>query len=703
MLQKILEISKITESSIVKNVTKLLEEQKKPLSELFNILLVLDELKLDQSCFLAEILNYVFEDNSFDVKTYIKNNFPDDATELFINLKQLEKYSAKNISEAENFRMMLIAISKDIRVIIIKLCLILFSLRNLTPPITPVFHAYLTEVREIFAPLAERFGLYLIKSELEDLCLKFLEPDVYEYLLSNLMLKKEENEKQIELTKSRIENILQELKINAIITHRQKHFSSIYRKMTTNKLPLAKIYDLVAIRIIAQTVEDCYAIMGSIHGIYKPMPTRLKDFIANPKPNGYQSLHTTIIAENNRPLEIQIRTQEMHRVADYGIAAHWIYKEKRIKKTTLDEKLKWIRSIMENAESLSNRELIDAFKEQLSSGVIYAQTPKGKIIEFPEGATLIDFAYAIHSDIGNSCVGGKVNGILKPLTTELNNGDIIEILTSQNSKGPSRDWLKHVLTSSAKSKIKNFFRKEFKEEYIKTGKRMIEEELKSRSLEASKLLSSDVFTYVYEKLCFNEPDELFASVGYGSTSIRQVVNRLINENLKSQIENNHPKDLILSPPKLLIKKNKDGILIDGESGMLIRYAGCCGPVMGDSIIGYISRGKGVTIHRENCHNLKFFEKERLIAAEWMDKVSGQSQTFVAGIRVISIPSNKFLQLIMKQIIEMKIFIISFQSKKVDDYSVTHFKLQVETLEQLAKVIKMIEGYKETKEVNRINE
>lgn len=695
MVEKILELSGIEHEKDKQKLSLLLSENNVDLNSLYNYLLVVDRIKLDQNSFISAILDFVLQNNEESEK-YVKQNYEEEVFEIYSSLKQLTKYQA-DINQAENFRMMLIAISKDIRVIIIKLCSILHILRGYSFPIFESQKEYLIQVREIFAPLAERLGLNFMKSELEDVCLKYLEPEVYEFLESSVMLKKDENAKQIAITKEKVEKILKESKIDGTITYRQKHFSSIHKKMAASNVTLAKIYDLIAMRVIVGTVEDCYAVVGGIHSIYKPMPDRFKDYIANPKPNGYMSLHTTIIAENERPLEIQIRTQEMHKISEYGIAAHWIYKEKREKTSTLDKKLGWIRAIMENTESLTSRELIDTFKKQLNAGVIYVQTPKGKILEFPEDSTLIDFAYAIHSDIGNACVGGKINGKIKPLVSKMSNGDVIEIITSATSKGPSRDWLNTVVTASAKNKIKYFFRKEYKEEHIRTGKKMVEEEFKDRSLDSSKYLSGLIFETVCQKLCFNEEDEMFASVGYGSMSVKQVVNRLVAEEQK---QNKFKEDKLFNP-KIVVKKNKDGILIDGDSGMLVRFANCCSPVLGDSIIGYISRGKGVTIHRTSCHNVKFLEPERLTQADWQDK---KGQYFSTTLKILSQGSNSYMQQVVKAIMETKTYILSFNSKTNNQNNMTTIiKLQVETNEQLSSVIRLIEKFPETYEVIRTNE
>lgn len=698
MVSKILSIAKIEDKNHIEKLEKILTTENVNFESLEELLLVIDRVKLAPASFIAAILDFIYKTPSPEFLEKIKAEFGEEIYEIYFALGQLEKYQTENLNQAENFRMMLVAISKDIRVLVIKLCVILFTIRHFKRPITDKEKTYLIQVKEIFAPLGERLGINFIKSEIEDYCLRFLEPDVYDFLEASVQLKRGENQRQIATTKEKLEQILKDLNINGQITYRQKHFSSVHKKMTANNITLAQIYDLIAMRVIVDSVEDCYAVIGGIHGVYKPMAGRIKDYIATPKPNGYQSLHTTIIAENKRPLEIQIRTVEMHRISEYGIAAHWIYKEKRVKKSVLDEKLGWIRAIMENTEGLTSKELIDTFKKQLNAGVIYVQTPKGKILEFPEESTLIDFAYAIHSDVGNTCVGGKINGKIRPLTSMLSNGDVVEIITSPNSKGPSRDWLNIVVTATAKNKIKYFFRNAFKEEHIKTGKKMLEEELKARGMEVSKFTSGKIFDTVKEKLCYAEDNELFASIGYGSLSVKQVVNRIVTEEQKLAPQD---KTLNFAAPKLMLKKNKDGVLIDGDSGMLVRYANCCSPVLGDEIVGYISRGKGVTIHRAGCHNVKFLEPERLILAEWMEK---QGQLFAASLKIISAVSNQFAQNVMRQIMEQKLFIISFNTKiNNKNNMVTTVKLQVESQDKLSQLIKLIENFKETYEVLRTND
>lgn len=655
--------------------------------ECLEVVKELCNLKLDLQTICAFILDQVTGKTEID-----KSKFDAETIELYDNLQVIKTlHTQSRTEEAENLRKMLVAMSKDLRVLIIRLYCLLYELKSYTLPLSEEEYNLTMEVKEIFAPLAERLGLNTIKSEMEDNCLKLLEPEVYNSLLNNVNLKRDENQKQIEITKGRIQEILNELGIRGQIMARQKHFSSVYKKMQTKHVPLAKIYDLIALRIIVDKIEDCYAILGKIHAIYKPMPGRFKDYISSPKANGYQSLHTTVIAENNRPLEIQIRTFEMHRVSEYGVAAHWMYKEKRSKQTSLDSRLGWIREVMEIGEGMSSKDFIQTLKTNLYGGVIFVQTPKGKVLEFPEGATIIDFAYAIHSDIGNMCTGGKINGKIKPLDTQLQNGDIVEILTSPNSKGPSRDWLNIVKTGEARQKIKMFFKYELKDENIKKGKSIIEEAIKEKGYTQDKLMQDKFLDEVFYKFSVANLDELYAAVGYGSLQSKLVVAKLVSEYEKTVIK----EKPIVPISQITLKANKDGILVDGSSGLLVRFAGCCSPVQGDQIVGYISRGKGVTIHRDNCVNLKYLEKERLISANWADNAT---KTFVTTIKVIAEDCPNLIQLLVKELEDYKVKGMDSHTK--NNSSTATVKLEISKKEELANLIKKIKQIRGVTDVYR---
>ena len=643
--------------------------------------------KLDFNSVCAYLIS---EYNLFDL-----NIQDEDVLKLANNLKEInsDNLSFNKQEESEILRKQFVAMCKDIRVIIIKLCLVLYDAKNCTLPLTQKNRELLLTIRNIYAPLSERLGLNSMKSELEDLCLKYLDPEVYNELEHNVLLKKEENQKQIEVTKQKLEQILQDLNLkNATIMARQKHFSSIYKKIQSKAVPLAKIYDLIAMRVIVDTIEECYAVLGKIHGIYRPMEGRFKDYIANPKPNGYQSLHTTIITENDRPMEIQIRTYEMHRNSEFGVdVAHWVYKEKR-KTTELDKKMAWLREIMDNSSNLNSEEFIETLKTNLYSGSIFVQTPKGKVLEFPEGSCVIDFAYAIHSEIGNACVGGKINNKMVPISTKLSNNDIVEIITSPTSKGPSRDWLKIVKTAQARDKINAFFKKELKEDNIKNGKQILELAIKNKGLSASDILSEQNINDVLYKFAFNNADELFAAVGYGSITSTQVVNKLIQEYEKRENENKPAKVLT----SLVVKRGKDGVLIDGDSGMLVRYAGCCNPILGEDIVGYISRGRGVTIHKADCHNVQFLEKERLIKAEWADK----SATFkIVNVNIFAKIDDNFIAKLAFTLANMQYNIVSLDTKNLPDRIICNLKIKTNNNDNLTRLDKAIKSLDNVMEVS----
>ena len=544
-------------------------------------------------------------------------------------------------------------------------------------------------VCDIFAALAESLGLSKFKSSFEETTFKLLEPKAYNELKNNALMKVDDNMRLMEFVEKKLQKILDELQIKGEIQKRQKHYYSVYKKIKKKNITLGKVYDLLAMRVIVPSVEDCYSVLGKIHAIYKPIPERVKDYIANPKPNGYQSLHTTIIADNNRPLEIQIRTFDMHKHAEYGIAAHWIYKERR-SSNKFDTKFARIKQILDNSKELSPEEFLETLKTDLYGESIFVQTPKGKVLELPVHSTVIDFAYAIHTEIGNKCVGGKINGKLYPITTELNNGDTVEIITNQNSKGPSRDWLKHIKTSSARSKIRSFFKSEFKEENTKQGKIIFEQALKAKNLNISKQDKENYLKEIASSMMMENIDMLFAEVGGGSLAINSLMGRFMNLYFKDRAKE-------IKPSVIEVKKNKDGVLVDGESGLLIRYAGCCTPVMGDDIIGYISRGRGVTIHRKECPNLKYLEKERLIGAKWEDNINSK---FVATIKIVAENEPKVVDYVNNVLRNLKITLKAFNYKKVKEEIQFNVILEVNGKEEIDNAINIFEGVKGVKKVYR---
>ena len=609
---------------------------------------------------------------------------------LFATFKQLRNvHTISRSGEAEDIKRMFVAICQDMRVVIIKFATIDYDLQRITLPLTDETRKFAKMVSDIFAPLAESLGLSKFKSSFEETTFKLLEPKAYNELKDNALMKVDDNMRLMEVVEKKLQKILDELQIKGEIQKRQKHYYSVYKKIKKKNITLGKVYDLLAMRVIVPTVEDCYSVLGKIHAIYKPIPERVKDYIANPKPNGYQSLHTTIIADNNRPLEIQIRTFDMHKHAEYGIAAHWIYKERR-SSNKFDAKFARIKQILDNSKELSPEEFLETLKTDLYGESIFVQTPKGKVLELPVHSTVIDFAYAIHTEIGNKCVGGKINGKLYPITTELNNGDTVEIITNQNSKGPSRDWLKHIKTSSARSKIRSFFKSEFKEENTKQGKIIFEQALKAKNLNISKQDKENYLKEIASSMMMENIDMLFAEIGGGSLAINSLMGRFMNLYFKDRAKE-------IKPSVIEVKKNKDGVLVDGESGLLIRYAGCCTPVMGDDIIGYISRGRGVTIHRKECPNLKFLEKERLIGAKWEDNINSK---FIATIKIIAENEPKVVDYVNNVLRNLKITLKAFNYKKVKEEIQFNVILEVNGKEEIDNAINIFEGVKGVNKVYR---
>ncbi|MBQ3494386.1 MAG: bifunctional (p)ppGpp synthetase/guanosine-3',5'-bis(diphosphate) 3'-pyrophosphohydrolase [Clostridia bacterium] len=672
--------------NLISDICKNIENKNRAEAVVNNLI----NFRLDFSSIVAYLL--------YEANSVLDIDLTDDVRLIYEGLSAQSIEGLDDDTQPEVVRKMFIAMSKDIRVVIIKLYVMLYDISQYKLPLTKEQYDILNDVRDIFAPLAERLGLNKIKSELEDCCLKCLNPKIYEELDSSVMLQKDANEKQIEITREKIEQIIKELNLeNVAIMARQKHYSSIYKKLKSKNVTIANIYDLIAMRVIVNTIDECYAVLGKIHGIYKPMEGRFKDYIASPKPNGYQSLHTTIIVENKRPLEVQIRTHEMHKMSEFGVFAHFLYKEKKNKMSGLDKKISWLREIMESSKDLSNEEFVETLKTNLCEGQIYVQTPKGRVMEFVEGSTIIDFAYAIHSDIGNNCVGGKINGAIKPLSTKLKNGDIVEIITSPSPKGPSKDWLKFVKTSQARSKINYFFKKEFKEENIKLGISMLEQAIKTKGYSPNKLLVEKYLDPAEFKYAFGTKEELFASIGYGSTSALNVANRIIS--LYEQ-DNKILNSEIKQPQGVVVKQNKDGVLIDGDSGMLIRYAGCCSPVYGEDIVGYISRGRGVTIHRADCPNLKFLEEERQISAIWDEKISGRSTAVL--IKIISKKVDNFVVVFTQTIVGAGYKILGLDLKEnQNDKIITTAKIEVSKQEDLTKILKLVNDISSVEEAYRL--
>ena len=587
---------------------------------------ILIELGLDYSTVCAAYLHDVLEDTSIG-EAELRKIFGDEITNLVLGVTKLDKLTFKSVAEeeAENFRKMFLATAKDIRVLVIKLADRLHNMRSLRFLNEEKQQRIAKETLDIYAPLAGRLGMSRLKVELEDLCLKYLEPDIYTFLDESIKMKIEERREFLNFIISDITEMMKSSGIKGEVFGRPKHYYSIYKKMRAQKKTIDQIYDILAVRILVDDIESCYDMLGKIHHNWKPVPGRIKDYIAMPKINKYQSLHTTVITQFGQPFEIQIRTFEMNKTAEYGIAAHWKYKENFTSAVTPEDKLTWIREVMEWEDGLTDsEEFLESMKIDLYSREVLVFTPKGDVRSLPLNATPLDFAYAIHTEVGNKCTGAKVNGRIVPLNSELKTNDVVEIITSGASKGPSWDWLKIVKSPSARAKIKQFFKREMKDDNIKIGREMLEKEAKKRGFEFSELLAKDNFEKLCAKLYFNSEDEMYASVGFGAVSCNQILFKLIDyyKKIKAVLI---PK--IQSPDK---KDKSNDVIIKGMSNILLKYGGCCNPLPGDDIIGYISRGRGVIVHRKDCSNIVKTETDRLIEAKWAVK---NESKFLASIKI----------------------------------------------------------------------
>ncbi len=637
------------------------------------------------ACFLLPFLREITGELDFyDTDTDAKN--------LAQTVIKIENVNYKDkIEENEKIRSMFVAIAKDIRVIIVKLANVLVKARSCVEEKSNAVTQFFKEVEMIYAPLAARLGFSYIKSELQDLTLKFNRPIVYKRIYNQLNIPN--REEQIKLAVLELQKLLTALNIEGKVSGRVKHVSSIYNKMQNKNLNMSNIYDLAAARVIVNSVNECYAILGAVHSVFMPVDNKFKDYIAKPKANGYQSLHTTVFV-SGEPLEIQIRTKQMHNHAEYGVAAHFMYKEKKQKAAALDEKLIWIRQILENEELLTTRSLKEELKTDVYSGTIFVQTPQGKILELPEGSTPLDFAYQIHSDIGNKCMGAKVNGKFVPISYSLNNGDVVEITTNPNSKGPSRDWLNVVKSNAAKTKIRNFFKKEMKDENIKKGKSMLEQAAKQKNLQLSKLLVDEFEEKLFEKYCLKNEEEMFASVGFGSLTTAQVINKLYA--LYSAVNKNTVRETDF--------KNTQTNVHTGESvikelpGMMIKFAQCCSPVFGDEIIGYVSRGSGVTVHRKNCSHAQKLETERMLNLTWGN---ASQEKFMATIVVYAKDKAGVFASIVNKIAENKVNIDAVKTAKGLENTEIVLKLKVSSKQEIDDIVNKISQINEVVSVERL--
>ncbi|MFR5717535.1 MAG: RelA/SpoT family protein [Anaerotignum faecicola] len=685
---------------------------------------ILAELELDMETITAGILHDIIEDTPYTYED-IAHLFSEEIAALVDGVTKLGKlsYTTKEEAQAENYRKMFLAMAKDIRVILIKLADRLHNMRTLNYMTPEKQREKAQETLDIYAPLAHRLGISKIRSEMEDLCFKYLNPDAYFDLAAKIQKKKEERDQFVQSMVQELQTKMNEAGIKGKVYGRTKHFFSIYKKMVNQNKTLDQIYDLFAIRALVDSVKDCYAVLGIVHTAYTPMPGRFKDYIAMPKPNMYQSLHNTLIGPHGQVFEVQIRTWEMHRTSEYGIAAHWKYKEGRANEKSSkaqkseEAKLAWLRQIMEWQKDMSdNKEYLDTIKLDLNiySTQVYAFTPQGDVIQLTKDSTPIDFAYMIHSAVGNKMVGARVNNKIVPLDHKIQNGDIVEIITSQNSKGPNRDWLAIVKTAQARTKIKQWFKKEEKEENIIRGREMILADIKKKGYQPQDLLRPEWEEIVLVKYDFKTWDALLAAVGYGGMKEGQVVNRLKDEYLKEKRKSQTAEDALKDFEKTIDQKpvkkhkSKSGVVVEGIGDVAVRFSKCCSPVPGDEIIGFVTRGRGVTIHRTDCINvinLSNEERGRLINAEWDTQFAkGESNTsYLAELKVVANDRVGLIVEISRQLADDDISVKGFNVRTTKDMqAILNVTIEIKTKEQLERVVTRLKNLRDVTEVERVS-
>ncbi|MGV3487873.1 MAG: RelA/SpoT family protein [Tuberibacillus sp.] len=667
---------------------------------------ILVDLDMDATTIIGGLLHDVVEDTPVTIDD-IKREFGEEVATLVDGVTKLRhfEYTSKEDQQAENHRKMFVAMAQDIRCVLIKLADRLHNMRTLKymPADKQVQKA--NETLEIFAPLAYRLGISAIKWELEDIALRFLNPQQY-YKIVNLMKKKRnEREENIQSAIETIKQLLKEVNIEATIYGRPKHIYSIYHKMVHQNKQFNDIYDLLAVRVIVKSIKDCYAVLGIIHTHWKPMPGRFKDYIAMPKANMYQSLHTTVVGPNGDPLEVQIRTEEMHKVAEYGIAAHWAYKEGKTVNVNdkFEDKLAWFRRILEwQNETANAKEFMESLKVDLFSDMVFVFTPKGDVVELPAGSVPIDFAYRVHTEVGNHTVGAKVNGKMVPLDYKLKTGDIVEVMTSKHSYGPSQDWLKITASSHAKNKIRQWHKKQRREENVVKGKELIEKELKSQGYDPKEILNAENIETVAKKFNFTGAEEIYAAVGYNGITSRQVVTRL-TERLRKDQENN-VENILKSFPDVQSyqprRRTDSGVVVRGIDNVMLRLSKCCNPVPGDDIVGYITKGRGVSIHRVNCSNLQH-EDHRLIEVEWENETE-TNKHYNVDIEITGFDRNGLLNEVLQAVSETKTQINAVSGKADrNKVAIIHMTIAIHNVNHLVRVVDKIKRIPDIYTVRRV--
>ena len=671
-----------------------------------NVAYILADIGLDESSICAALLYDLYDESN--VYEEIKKVFGIEIAEMIEGVAKLGNLDFASVGEqqVEEYRKMFLAMGKDIRVIIIKLADRLYNMRNLKDLKREEQISHSKETMEIFAPLANRLGLYSLKWEMEDLAFKYIYPEEFHELVEGINKKRDERLKFIEKIMDDIRKELKTQRIEADVNGRAKHLYSIYRKMKRDDKTLDQIYDLFALRIIVKTVKDCYSALGIVHEMYTPMPGRFKDYIAVPKPNMYQSIHTTLLGEKGTPFEVQIRTEEMHRIAEFGIAAHWAYKEasyfgKKQSVKVEEDKLAWLRETLEWQKDMQDpQEFLETLKTELFEDEVYVFTPKGKIIVLPRGATSIDFAYNIHQEVGNRMTGCKINSKMMPIITPLKTGDIVEIITSDNSKGPSRDWLKFVKSTTAKNKIKSWFKKADRAENIEKGREAIEREIKRIGFTHSDLFKDEYVEGALNKYKYANVEEMYAAVGFGAMSPVKIISKILHEYRKD-----HEEEQIEDKLEELKKKNKlkvpsSGVIVKGIDNCLVKLSRCCNPVPGDEIVGYITKGRGVSVHRKDCKNVKDLleeEEHRMIDVAWYKKQEGE---YTVDLQVLSSDRSGLLVDVLKEIGNAKARLLAVNTKTKNSIATLEISIEVESLSKLNQIMKQLRKVDSVFEVRR---
>ncbi len=672
---------------------------------------ILASLGMDEQTIIAGLLHDVVEDTEY-TEEQLKEDFGEEVTLLVDGVTKLGNlvFETKEDAQAENLRKMFLAMSKDIRVLIIKLADRLHNMRTINYMSPAKIAEKSKETLEIYAPLANRLGMFAIKFELEDIALKQLHPDFYKELSRQINQRKEQREEYINKIIQELSKALDTLNIHYEVKGRSKHFYSIYRKMRDKHKQLDEIFDLTAVRVLVDTVKDCYAVLGIVHTMWRPIPGRFKDYIAMPKSNMYQSLHTTVFGKDNMPFEIQIRTYEMHQIAEYGIAAHWKYKEGIKDDRNEEEKLSWLRQTLEWNKDMDNpKQFMATLKMDLFSNQVYVFTPAGKVIELPAGSTPIDFAYKIHSDVGNKCIGAKINGKMVPIDHVLENGNIVEIITSPNSKGPSIDWLKIAKSSHARNKIRQWLKKENKSENVEKGRAMLDRYIRRKGYDPQQIIKPQRINRVAKELKCASMEDLYSSIGYGGTMMAKVLDLLLRfyeEEKKYEQKKNEIKNFESKSSNTKHKGGETGGIRvkDGVDNLLIRLSKCCNPVPGDEIVGFITKGRGVSVHRADCSNIRSMtaeERQRFIEVEWVtDKQTGSFETDIA---LLAEDRKGLFADISKICEDMDVHITGVMGKSHSDntaqFSIT---VQISNVNQIAQLIRRLKSMEGMIEVHRGN-